>query len=116
MQQIICNDALWKVILLLRQLLECMEIWMAVQCTSTEKWVTQPTEIQPVPFTDVELSLQHQAQLTRLHYQTLPTVSTQLFKSLHIMQGYICCFPIFNTYYENNKTEINSALNCPWVC
>lgn len=81
-----------------------------------EKWVTQPTEIQPVPFTDVELSLQHQAQLTRLHYQTLPTVSIQLFKSLHIMQGYIWCFPIFSTFYENNKTEINSALNCLWVC
>ncbi len=37
-----------------------------------EKWVTQPTEIQPVPFTDVEISLLHQAQLARLHYQTLP--------------------------------------------
>ena len=37
-----------------------------------EKWVTQPTEIQPVPFTDVEISLQHQAQLARLHYQTRP--------------------------------------------
>lgn len=39
---------------------------------SAEKWVTQPTEIQPVPFTDVEISLQHQALLARLHYQTLP--------------------------------------------
>lgn len=37
-----------------------------------EKWVTQPTEIQLVPFTDVEISLLHQAQLARLHYQTLP--------------------------------------------
>lgn len=43
-----------------------------------EKWVKQPTETQPVPFTDVEISPQHQAQLARICCQTMPWPSPGL--------------------------------------
>lgn len=45
---------------------------------SAEKWVTQPAEIQPVPFTDVEISLQHQSQLAKAALPNTATVSILL--------------------------------------
>lgn len=72
-----------------------------------EKWVTQPSEIQPVPFTDVEISLPHKAQRARLHYQALPQsvalYYTKLYKEWVILttspfnkQNYNHCFVVLN--------------------
>lgn len=82
-EQIIADDppnALWYLTLMtgMRMNLDNGRVPCNVQRTTltctwrAEKWVTQPTETQPVPFTDVEISLQHQAQPERLHYQTPP--------------------------------------------
>lgn len=61
--------------------IRCCHVWKAAQCSRRRvrgKWVRRSSEIQPVPSSHVEISLQHQAQPAGQHWQALPRLAPSL--------------------------------------
>lgn len=71
----------WCSGLWLKHDIRCSHVWKAAQCTVDdvfgEKWVTQPSESQPVPSSHVEISVQHQAQASTAALENTATLSPQ---------------------------------------
>lgn len=71
----------WCSGLWLKHDIRCCHVWKAAQCTVDdvlgEKWVTQPSEIQPVPSSHVEISLEHQAQASTAALANTATLRPQ---------------------------------------